>query len=53
MVFGHVGKLNNHFNELINRAAITVAQLHHREHSWKDARVGVLRARAGVMRYSM
>ena len=35
---------------LIDRTAQTVAYLHHREHGWKNARAGIPRAKAGVMR---
>ena len=50
MVFGHFGELNARFHELINRTAQCISFLHHREHGWKNARAGVPRAKAGVMR---
>ena len=36
--------------KLIHSTAVTVAALHHREHGWKNARAGIPRAKAGVMR---
>ena len=50
LVFGHFGELNTRFHELINRTAQCISFLHHREHGWKNARAGVPRAKAGVMR---
>ena len=50
LVFGHFGELNERFHKLIHSTAVTVAALHHREHGWKNARAGITRAKAGVMR---
>ena len=50
LVFGHFGELNERFHTLIERTAVAVAALHHREHGWKNARAGIPRAKAGVMR---
>jgi hypothetical protein len=50
LVFGHFGEINDRFQRLIDRTAQTVAYLHHREHGWKNARAGIPRAKAGVMR---
>ena len=50
LVFGHFGELNERFHTLIERTAVAVAALHHREHGWKNARAGIPRANAGVMR---
>ena len=50
MVFGHFGELNTRFHELICRIAQCISFLHHREHGWKNARAGIPRAKAGVMR---
>ena len=50
LVFGHFGELNDRFHQLIDETAKTVAYLHHREHGWKNARAGIPRAKAGVMR---
>ena len=49
-MFGHFGELNERFHKLIHSTAVTVAALHHREHGWKNARAGIPRAKAGVMR---
>ena len=50
MVFGHFGELNTRFHELISRTAQCISFLHHREYGWKNARAGIPRAKAGVMR---
>jgi hypothetical protein len=50
LVFGHFGELNERFHQLIDRTARCVAFLHHREHGWKNAKAGIPRAKAGVMR---
>ena len=50
LVFGHFGELNERFHKLIHSTAVTVAALYHREHGWKNARAGIPRAKAGVMR---
>ena len=50
LVFGHFGELNARFHMLIEKTAVAVARLHHREHGWKNARAGIPRAKAGVMR---
>ena len=51
LVFGHFGELNTRFHTLIEKTAEAVATLHHREHGWKNARAGIPRAKAGVMRH--
>ena len=50
LVFGHFGELDERFHKLIHSTAVTVAALYHREHGWKNARAGIPRAKAGVMR---
>ena len=50
LVFGHFGELNEQFEGLLNSAARCIANLHHREHGWKDAKAGVPRAKTGIMR---
>ena len=49
-MFGYFGELNERFHKLIHSTAVTVAALYHREHGWKNARAGIPRAKAGVMR---
>ena len=50
LVFGHFGELNGRFEQLLDSIARCVANLHHREHGWKNAKGGYPRAKAGVMR---
>ena len=50
LVFGHFGELNERFHKLLDKTAKCIAFLHHREHGWKNAKAGIPRAKAGVMR---
>ena len=50
LVFGHFGEVNSRFLELIDALAEVVAFQHHRVHGWKNAKAGICRAKAGIMR---
>ena len=50
LVFGHFGEINVRFQQLLDATAEAVSVLHHREHGWKNAKVGVPRAKTGIMR---
>ena len=50
LVFGHFGELNDGFTKLCGDIARSIAFQHQREHGWKNAKAGIPRARAGVMR---
>ena len=50
LIFGHFGELNDGFTKLCGDIARSIAFQHHREHGWKNAKAGIPRARAGVMR---
>ena len=50
LVFGHFGEVNRRFLELIDKLAEVVSFQHHRVHGWKNAKAGICRAKAGIMR---
>ena len=50
LIFGHFGEVNRRFLELIDKLAEVVSFQHHRVHGWKNAKAGICRAKAGIMR---